>query len=167
MWYNPPDGQRRESFHMGNCVDAYDFLGAHPVEENGELKWHFSVWAPNAQRVSLVGEFCGWDSEAYPMEKQYDGIWELRLPDALFHPERDPEKYSYPEAAELLRTYKYSILCANGEWHMRADPYGFEMELRPSNGSKLRNLSEYEWNDSRWMEARKEKEPCRQPMNIY
>ena len=167
MWYNPPDGQRRESFHMGNCVDAYNFLGAHPVDENGELKWHFSVWAPNAQRVSLVGEFCGWDMEAYPMEKQYDGIWELRLPDALFRPERDPEKYGYPEAAELLRTYKYAVLCANGEWHMRADPYGFEMELRPSNGSKLRNLSEYRWNDSEWMEARKEKVPKRQPMNIY
>ena len=167
MWYNPPDGQRRESFHMGNCVDAYDFLGAHPVEENGELKWHFSVWAPNAQRVSLVGEFCGWDREAYPMDKQYDGIWELRLPDGLFQPERDPEKYNTPEAAELLRTYKYAILCANGEWHMRADPYGFEMELRPSNGSKLRNLAEYQWNDSEWMEARGKKEPCRQPMNIY
>ena len=167
MWYNPPDGQRRESFHMGNCVDAYNFLGAHPVDENGELKWHFSVWAPNAQRVSLVGEFCGWDMEAYPMEKQYDGIWELRLPDALFRPERDPEKYGYPEAAELLRTYKYAVLCANGEWHMRADPYGFEMELRPSNGSRLRNLSEYQWNDREWMEARKEKEPVRGPMNIY
>lgn len=167
MWYNPPDGQRRESFHAGSCVDAYDFLGAHPVEENGELKWHFSVWAPNAQRVSLVGEFCGWNREAYPMEKQYDGIWELRLPDALFRPERNPEKYSDPGAADLLRTYKYEILCANGEWHMRADPYGFEMELRPSNGSRLRNLSEYQWNDSAWMESRKEKTPCREPMNIY
>ena len=167
MWYNPPDGQRRESFHAGNCVDAYDFLGAHPVEENGELKWHFSVWAPNAQRVSLVGGFCDWDREAWPMVKQYDGIWELRLPDTLFRPERDPEKYSSPEAADLLRTYKYDILCANGEWHMRADPYGFEMELRPSNGSRLRNLSEYQWNDSNWMESRKEKTPCREPMNIY
>ena len=167
MWYNPPDGQRRESFHSGNCVNAYDFLGAHPVEESGELKWHFSVWAPNAQRVSLVGGFCDWDREAWPMVKQYDGIWELRLPDSLFRPERDPEKYSSPEAAELLHTYKYDILCANGEWHMRADPYGFEMEMRPSNGSKLRNLSEYQWNDSAWMESRKDKVPCREPMNIY
>ena len=161
MWYNPPDGQRRESFHMGNCADAYDFLGAHPVEENGELKWHFSVWAPNAQRVCLTGEFCGWDREAYPMAKQYDGIWELRLPDALFRAEGGPE------AADRLRTYKYAILCANGEWHLRADPYGFEMEMRPSNGSRLRNLSEYRWNDGPWMESRKEKVPCRQPMNIY
>ena len=167
MWYNPPDGPRRDRFHAGHCFDAYSFLGAHPVEEDGELKWHFSVWAPNAQRVSLVGEFCGWNREAYPMEKQYDGIWELRLPDALFSPERDPAKYGDPQAAELLRTYKYEILCANGEWHMRADPYGFEMEMRPSNGSKLRNLSEYQWNDSLWMESRKEKTPCREPMNIY
>ncbi len=167
MWYNPPDGQRRESFHAGNCVDAYNFLGAHPVEEGGELKWHFSVWAPNAMRVSLVGEFCGWDREAYPMEKQYDGIWELRLPDTLFNPSRDPERYNTPEAAELLRTYKYAVLCANGEWHMRADPYGFEMELRPSNGSKLRNISDYKWNDGEWMEGRKGKTPLRGPMNIY
>ncbi len=167
MWYNPPDGQRRESFHMGSCADAYDFLGAHPVEEDGELKWHFSVWAPNAQRVSLVGGFCNWDREAFPMVKQYDGIWELRLPDAMFRPGEDPEKDGSPEAAELLRTYKYDILCANGEWHMRADPYGFEMEMRPSNGSKLRNLSEYQWNDNEWMEARKGKTPCREPMNIY
>ena len=164
MWYNPPDAQRRENFHMGSCTDAYNFLGAHPVEEAGELKWHFSVWAPNAQRVSLVGGFCGWDREAYPMAKQYDGIWELRLPDALFRPGGDAED---PGAADLLRTYKYDILCANGEWHMRADPYGFEMELRPSNGSRLRDLSEYRWNDSAWMESRKDREPCRQPMNIY
>ena len=167
MWYNPPDGQRRDGFHNGSCADAYDFLGAHPVEEDGELKWHFSVWAPNARAVSLVGEFCGWDREAYPMEKQYDGIWELRLPDALFRPERDPERYNYPEAADRLRTYKYAVLCADGEWHMRADPYGFEMEMRPSNGSRLRNLSGYEWHDSEWMEARKEGEPIRKPMNIY
>ena len=124
-------------------------------------------WAPNARAVSLVGEFCGWDREAYPMEKQYDGIWELRLPDALFRPERDPERYNYPEAADRLRTYKYAVLCADGEWHMRADPYGFEMEMRPSNGSRLRNLSGYEWHDSEWMEARKEGEPIRKPMNIY
>ena len=167
MWYNPPDGQRRDSFHNGSCADAYDFLGAHPVEDGGELKWHFSVWAPNARAVSLVGEFCGWDREAYPMEKQYDGIWELRLPDTLFRPERDPERYNYPEAADRLRTYKYAVLCADGEWHMRADPYGFEMEMRPSNGSRLRNLSGYEWHDSEWMESRKEGEPIRKPMNIY
>ena len=167
MWYNPPDGQRRERFHQGQCSDAYDFLGAHPVMENGELKWHFSVWAPNARQVSLTGEFCGWDREAYPMAKQYDGIWELRLPDALFRPDRDLEKYGYPEAAERLRTYKYAILCADGEWHMRADPYGFSMEKRPHNGSKLWNLANYSWGDQSWMETRKTKDTAQGPMNIY
>ena len=106
MWYNPPDGARRESFHQGMCFDAYNVLGAHPVEENGELKWHFSVWAPNARRVSLIGEFCGWDRDAYPMVKQYDGIWELRLPDKLFTPAIAPERVSCPEVAERLRANK-------------------------------------------------------------
>ena len=167
MWYNPPDGVRRDHFHQGVCFDAYNFLGAHPVEENGEKKWHFSVWAPNARRVSLTGEFCGWDREAYPMVKQYDGIWELRLPDRLFTPEADPERFSFPEAAERLRAYKYAIECADGEWHMRADPYGFASELRPNNASKLCDLEGYQWGDGEWMNERGEKEPFRGPMNIY
>ena len=167
MWYNPPDSERRERFHQGSCFDAYNFLGAHPVEENGEKKWHFSVWAPNAQEVFLTGEFCGWSWNAYPMAKQYDGIWELRLPDALFTPERDPEKYNFPEAAERLRSYKYVIHCADGEWHMRADPYGFQSELRPNNASMLCDLSRYEWGDGAWMEARKDKKPYQSAMNIY
>ena len=167
MWYNPPDGEQRESFHQGACFDAYRFLGAHPVEENGELKWHFSVWAPNARQVSVTGEFCDWGLEAYPMEKQYDGIWELRLPNILFSPERDPERYNYPEAAERLRSYKYAILCADGEWHLRADPYGFESELRPNNASMLYNLSCYDWGDQKWMEERARHDLYHSPMNIY
>ena len=167
MWYNPPDGTRRDSFHQGNCFDAYNFLGAHPVEEAGELKWHFSVWAPNAQRVSVTGEFCGWNNEAYPMVKQYDGIWELRLPDRLFTPESDPERFNYPEAAEKLRSYKYAIFSAENEWHLRADPYGFESEKRPHNASRLRNLSGYAWGDGKWMEKRAQWDPYHSPINIY
>ena len=167
MWYNPPDGVRREGFHQGTCFDAYNFLGAHPVEENGEKKWHFSVWAPNAWRVFLIGEFCGWDREAYPMVKQYDGIWELRLPEKLFTPEADPERFSFPEAAERLRAYKYAIECADGEWHYRADPYAFASELRPNNASRLCSLEGYQWDDGEWMNRRREKESYRSPMNIY
>ncbi len=167
MWYNPPDGERRDRFHQGVCFDAYDFLGAHPVEENGEKKWHFSVWAPNAQRVSLVGEFCGWDQEAYPMLKQYDGIWELRLDAKLFTPESDPARFHYPEAAERLLAYKYAILCADGQWHLRADPYAFQSELRPATASKLYDLSRYQWGDGEWMAAREQKDWRRGPMNIY
>ena len=52
MWYQPPDADQRQRFHAGVCTDAYRFLGAHPVEEAGELKWHFAVWAPNAKRCA-------------------------------------------------------------------------------------------------------------------
>ena len=157
MWYTPPDGERRNRFHQGECFDAYNFLGAHPAEENGELKWHFSVWAPNARRVFLTGEFCGWDREAYPMEKQYDGVWELRLPDSLFRREKDG----------FLPTYKYAVECADGEWHLRADPYAFESELRPNTASKMRSLDGYAWGDGDWMEKRARLVPHRSAMNIY
>ena len=167
MWYNPPDAKRRESFHQGQCFDAYNFLGAHPVEEYGERKWQFSVWAPNAKEVFVTGEFCGWEQTAYPMQKQFDGIWELRLPASLFTPERDPDRFNYPQAAERLRSYKYAIHCADDSWHLRADPYGFENELRPNTASLLRDLSGYVWHDQKWMEARASRNPYRSPMNIY
>ena len=167
MWYNPPDETKRESFHHGTCFDAYRFLGAHPVDENGEMKWHFTVWAPNAKKVSVTGEFCDWALEAYPMEKQYDGTWELRLPAILFTPERDPQRYQYPEAADRLRSYKYAVLCADDTWHLRADPYGFQCEMRPNNASMLWNLSNYQWGDGKWMDERTRRDPFHSPMNIY
>ena len=167
MRYNPPNEARRGLFHAGRCFDAYDFLGAHPVEENGEEKWHFSVWAPNAQSVSLTGEFCQWSLDRYPMEKQYDGIWELRLPGSLFTPAVDPEKYGDPEAASRLRTYKYAVHCADGEWHLRADPYGFLSEKRPSNASLLCSLDGFSWHDGDWMLRRQGQTAARMPMNIY
>ena len=167
MWYCPPDQEGRERFHQGQSADAYRFLGAHPVEEWGELKWHFSVWAPNARRVSLTGEFCGWDINAYPMEKQFDGIWELRLPARLFTPENDPDRFNYPDAADKLRSYKFAILGADDAWHMRADPYGFECEKRPNNASRLRSLEGYQWHDEKWMQKRGQWNPYRSPINIY
>ena len=126
MWYHPPDAAAREQFHQGLSDCAYAFLGAHPVWQNEKLNWHFAVWAPNARQVCVTGEFCQWERQAYPMAKQYDGIWELRLPDALFTiTDENRAQFSYPGAAEKLRTYKYAICGADGEWHLKADPYGF------------------------------------------
>ena len=142
-------------------------MGAHPVEENGEMKWHFSLWAPNARKVSLTGEFCDWAYEAHPMEKQYDGIWEIRLPASLFKPESNPEKYAYPQAEERLSSYKYAVLCADGEWHLRADPYGFRSELRPNNASRIHDLRHYSWQDEKWLEKRKSWNAYKNPVNIY
>ena len=110
MQYLPPDQAERDRFHQGTSDTAYRYLGAHPVDENGVPKWHFTVWAPNARNVFLTGEFCNWEWYSYPMNKQYDGTWELRLDAILFSVERDPQKYWYPEAAERLTAYKYVAL---------------------------------------------------------
>lgn len=167
MRYCPPDQRARDSFHEGTNADAYRFLGAHPLYMNGEDYYSFSVWAPNAQRVSLTGEFCAWDKERFPMEKQFDGIWELRLPASLFTPESDPQRYSYSGAKTKLRTYKYAILGADGAWHEKADPYAFESELRPNMASMLTDLDAYTWGDEKFMRAREKKDIFHSPVNIY
>lgn len=168
MWYKPPDAAAREQFHQGLSDCAYEFLGAHPVRQGKKLYWHFSVWAPNARQVSVTGEFCFWDRQAYPMEKQYDGIWELRLPDRLFTVNRENKaQFSYPGAAEKLRTYKFAVLGADGVWQMKADPYGFASELRPHNASRLCMPSDYVWGDAGWMAARADWNAYRSPVNIY
>ena len=168
MWYHPPDAAAREQFHQGLSDCAYAFLGAHPVWQNEKLNWHFAVWAPNARQVCVTGEFCQWERQVYPMAKQYDGIWELRLPDALFTiTDENRAQFSYPGAAEKLRTYKYAICGADGEWHLKADPYGFESELRPHNASCLCAQTEYAWGDGAWMGRRAQWNPYRSPVNIY
>lgn len=134
-------------------------LGAHPVLQQGKPMWHFAVWAPNARAVSLIGSFNGWNRQADPMQKQFDGTWELRLPESLFvtGQELDPEKC----------LYKFSVHCADGTWHDRSDPYGFQMELRPNTASKLTVLDRYVWHDQVWIQQRTDWNPYPSPINIY
>jgi len=167
MLYSAPDHTQRENFHQGRDDLAYRYLGAHHVLHNGEKHWHFAVWAPNARAVYLTGEFCEWKQYDYPMEKQYDGIWELRLPARLFTPESNPQKYNYENAAEKLTSYKYVIVGADGQTHLRCDPYGTRSELRPNTASKLCDLDSYVWHDKKWMDKRREKQMLREPVNIY
>ena len=115
MRYVAPSAQVRESFHQGNNMQAYEMLGAHPVEQDGTSMWHFCVWAPNAKNVCLVGEFNEWKILANPMVKQYDGTWELRLPATLFEVSSNPEKYNYEDAEEKLKNYKFAVQTAEGE----------------------------------------------------
>lgn len=167
MRYVAPNAEVREWFHQGTSRRAYEMLGAHPVQQDGKEMWHFAVWAPNAQRVSLIGEFCRWDREACPMNKQFDGTWEVRLPSATFDPASDPQRYSYEGAAEKLKTYKYAILGSDGVWREKADPYGFAMQNRPNTASVLCNLESYSWQDGEWMAQRRQKDVFTTPMNIY
>jgi len=158
MKYNPPSHSVRDTFHQGLSRRAYEMLGAHPCEEGEVRKWHFCVWAPNARQVSLVGSFNGWDAQRFPMQKQYDGTWELRLSEEELL--RDVPEDGVP-------VYKYAILGADGKLRLKADPYGFYAELRPNMGSRLYDLDGYPWQDQAWMERRSTFNPYVNPINIY
>lgn len=167
MRYNGPTAAVREQFHQGTNRRAYEMLGAHPVTQDGQEMWHFAVWAPNARAVSLIGEFNQWDREKTPMQKVYDGTWEVRLPAETFDVKSDPKRYDYPDAAKKLTTYKYCIQAQDGTWQDKADPYGFAMQMRPDTASRIYDLSGYRWGDADWMEARKSYDPYHSPVNIY
>ena len=165
MRYQAPDEAERSRFHQGTSDCAYHYLGAHTVPESG--KWHFAVWAPNARRVSLTGEFCTWNETGIPLEKQADGIWEAEVDARVFSVESDPEKYAYPEAAERLTAYKYVIEGADGQTHYKSDPYAFQWEMRPNTASRIHDLDSYQWNDAKWMEKRRTWDALHSPVNIY
>ncbi|MEA4998691.1 MAG: 1,4-alpha-glucan branching protein GlgB [Candidatus Limiplasma sp.] len=158
MRYAPPTGSEREMYHQGMHRRAYELLGAHPLTEHGRRLWHFCLWAPNAKHVALVGTFNQWDKSRNPMQKQYDGTWELRLPEeelTRHTPEGEPP------------AYKYAVWGADDVWRMKADPVGFYSEVRPNMGSRLYDLEGYAWEDAAWMARRGAGNPYTSPINIY
>ena len=136
----------------GKHMQMYDRLGAHQVELDGSQGVLFAVWAPNAIRVSVVGDFNQWDGRRHPMRfHPGNGIWELFIPGL---------------GEGLL--YKYEIKTRyQGYMVTKADPVGFFSELRPKNASIVWDLDKYRWNDESWMEARGEKQTPDQPISIY
>ncbi len=130
----------------------YERLGAHPMTHEGVEGVHFAVWAPRAQRVSVVGDFNAWDGRRHVMRKRIDsGLWEIFIPDI-------------GEAA----VYKYEIIGAHGELlPLKADPFGTAAELRPSTASVVARTDNFHWNDAAWMNARARSEARRAPMSIY
>lgn len=130
-------------FYTGKIFDAYTFLGAH-LEKRGVV---FRVFAPGASRVSLIGEFNGW--QEYGMEKVYDGnFWECLV-----------------DNAGPGMMYKYKIYDRRGDCMDHCDPYGYGMELRPNSASLIRDMGGYTFGDSGWMACRSD---CRdRPLNIY
>ena len=130
-------------FYRGEVFDAYRYFGAH-LTDGGTL---FRTYAPNALKVSVIGDFSDWDD--IPMERVEDGrFYELTV----------------PEAAEGMR-YKCRIYGKNGSFIDHCDPYGFGMELRPGTCSVIRSLEDYSFTDDEWLADRTD---CRdKPMNIY
>ena len=181
MPYMPPTAIQKEQFHQGKSRHAYQMFGAHPITIKGEAYWQFTLWAPNAKAVSVVGEFCLWNPAPWPMAKQFDGTWELRLPHRLFFPEEgkseppkeEQQKNNAPllpenkDSPTLPDTYKYAILGADDLWHFKADPYGFYSELRPHTASRLYDITGYAWSDQAWLKKRQQWNPYQSPINIY
>lgn len=131
-------------FYRGEVFEAYEYYGAH-LSKNGTV---FRTYAPNALKVSLIGDFTGW-SEEIPMQPVIDGrSYEIEV----------------PEAEEGMR-YKYRIYDRSGKFIDHCDPYGFGMELRPGTCSVIRSIEGFEFGDAQWLEKRTD---CRdKPMNIY
>ena len=129
----------------------YERLGAHLHEMNGVRGVSFAVWAPNAKRVSVIGDFNNWDGRLFPMRRMgASGIWELFVPGLK---------------GGIL--YKYEIKAANGDLRIKTDPYAFAMEMRPATASIVWDLEAYQWHDDQWMAKRSQRNLREEPMAIY
>jgi 1,4-alpha-glucan branching enzyme len=136
----------------GAHLRAFERLGAHLVTMNGVDGTAFSVWAPNARAVSVIGDMNRWDARRHPMRFRPEaGIWELFVP-----------------GVGQGATYKFSVLHADGQTRVeKADPYAFAAELRPASASLVWDLEGYEWHDEAWMRSRAQRNALDAPIAIY
>ena len=126
-------------FAEGKNYDIYEKLGAHPMTIDGVKGTYFAVWAPNARRVSVVGDFNMWDGALHPMQiLQTSGIYEIFIPDVK------------PGAV-----YKFQILTRSGDILYKADPYANYAQVRPDNANIVVDLNKFKWTDQSWVDARK------------
>ena len=146
----PAAEKRSELFYSGRDCRAFDYMGAHPFVQDGEQGYLFRVYAPEAKKVSVMGEFNDWNRDADYMMRDEQGIWEKFIP-------------NIPEYA----AYKYSVWAKSGDVFDKSDPYGFHFETRPGNATKAYDIDGYEWGDASWLDWRKKHLPYSNPVNIY
>ena len=140
-------------FGQGKNYRIYDKMGAHPRVVNGITGVNFAVWAPNAQLVSVVGDFNTWDRGATLMHLRHNelGVWECFVPNI--------------PAGTL---YKYAVSSRYNNYAVdKTDPYGFAAQLRPNTASIVTDIHNYVWHDSDWMQARETRQGVGSPMSIY
>jgi 1,4-alpha-glucan branching enzyme len=138
-------------FGEGSNRRIYDQLGAHPETVNGVAGTRFAVWAPNAERVSVVGPFNAWDGGRNVLSgRGVSGVWELFVP-----------------FVTVGALYKFEIRTRSGGLFLKSDPYGFQMQLRPENCSIVASLDDYAWHDADWLARRAEANAVRRPFNAY
>ncbi|NML16067.1 1,4-alpha-glucan branching protein GlgB [Azohydromonas caseinilytica] len=139
--------QDRYLFREGTHARLYQHLGAH-MDAQGVV--HFAVWAPNAQRVSVIGDWNGWNPEADPMTQHDDsGVWQVSI-----------------GIAHLGQRYKYRILGRDGHVVDKADPMALQTELPPDTSSRIARL-EYQWRDQAWMRERGRRNALNAPIAVY
>ena len=137
-------------FAKGTHYEIYEKMGAHLAEEDGKAGTYFSVWAPNARSVSVVGDFNNWDRTAHPMQPvQQSGIWDIFVPGV--------------KAGDL---YKFAVETSQGYTVLKADPYANQSQLRPDNASVVADIRYFDWTDQAWRKAHQEKK-TESPMAIY
>jgi 1,4-alpha-glucan branching enzyme len=138
-------------FNTGQLFQAYRTFGAHPAVADGQAGVRFAVWAPNAKAVAVVGDFNGWNGTVHPLQAAGStGVW-----------------IGFVAGLRTGERYKYELLDANGSLRLKADPFGFQSELRPNTASVVSNLDDYEWQDAAWMEYKRRNPPYGRPMLTY
>ncbi len=136
----------------GTHYQNYEKLGAHIIEHEGTRGVHFALWAPNALRVSVVGNFNSWDGRRHPMRScGPNGFWEIFIPDL-----GEGEVYKY----EIKSRY-------HGYMVTKTDPYGFYAEVRPDTASIVWDISKHAWNDQDWMDNRPQRQSLDAPISVY
>ena len=136
----------------GTHLNLYDRLGAHSLQHQGVAGVHFSLWAPNAKRVSVVGDFNQWDGRRHVLRKRGNtGVWEIFIPDA-----------------KIGQAYKYELLSAEGHLlPLKSDPFGFYAERRPNQASIIYDTQQFKWTDEVYLDQRAKIDPRQSPISIY
>ncbi len=140
----------RHLFAEGNHHHIWQKMGSHLQKRQDVDGVMFCLWAPNALSVSVVGDWNSWDGRHHPMQKRLGGNWELFIPGL--------------KEGEL---YKYEIRSQEGHCYKKADPYGFQHEVRPATSSVISKQGDYKWNDKDWMFRRDRIDPLDQPISVY
>ncbi len=139
-------------FSAGKHLYIYRILGAHVKTIDGIRGVQFATWAPNASRVSVIGDFNHWDGRCHPMRSRgASGVWELFIPEV-----------------KNGALYKFEIRHSrSGEIQSKSDPYAQQLELRPRTGSVIRDAVTFNWQDQKWLKAREQRDWLHEPLSIY
>ncbi len=137
-------------FHNGSSTHAFEHMGCHPEQRDGVAGFVFRVWAPNAQKVSVVGDFNFWNGNDLPMHKISQGIWEAWSPNP-----------------QVGQSYKYLVTGPWGNTVHKADPYAYRAQLAPETSSVIWLQDNFKWHDNLWFAQQARRDVLHSPMNIY